>query len=104
MRKNLNVLKVLHKAKPKSQKAVLEHVEPSCIKALCDAILNVLKSAVKISPAHKRRIARDNTHLRLLTSKGTSLSKKHKVLVQKGNGFLSLVLGSVLKELSSLMA
>ena len=103
MRKNLGILKVLHKAKPKLQKAILEHAEPSCIKALCDVILNVLKSVVKVSQTQKRRIARHKTHLRLLASKGTSLSKKRKILVQKGSGFLSVLLQSVLKELGSLM-
>ena len=103
MRNNLNVLKVLHKAKPKLQKAILKHAEPSCIKAVCDAVLNVLKNVVKVSTVHKKRIAKHKTHLRLLASKGTSLSKKRKVLVQKGNGFLSLVLGSVLREIGSLM-
>lgn len=103
MRKNINMLRVLYKAKPKLRKVILKHVEPSCIQAICDVVLNVLKSVVKLSPTQKRKIAKHKHHLRLLVSKATSLDKRRRVLVQKGDGFLTLVLGSVLKELGSLI-
>ena len=104
MRKNLDLLKVLHKAKPKLRKIILKHVEPSCIKAICDVVLNVLKSVIQISATQKRKLARYKHHLRLLTHKATPLDKRRRVLIQKGDGFLTLVLGCVLKELGSLIA
>ena len=74
------------------------HMQKANAKALCDVVLNALKNVVKFSPAHKKKIARHKTHLRLLANKETSLSKIRivlikKVLIQKGNGFLTSVVG-----------
>jgi hypothetical protein len=63
MRRNVHLLKVLHQAKPKLRKAMLKHLEPSCIKAICDCVLNILKSVVKMSPVQKRKLARHKDHL-----------------------------------------
>ena len=49
MRKNTDLLRVLHRAKPKLRKAILKHVDSSCIKAICDCVLNILKNIVKTS-------------------------------------------------------
>jgi hypothetical protein len=103
MRRHVDLLKVLHQAKPKLRKAMLKHLEPSCIKAICDCVLNILKSVVKMSPVQKRKLARHKDHLRVLVKKGTPLKKRRQTIVQKGEGFLTLVLGPVLKELASLI-
>ena len=103
MRRNVHVLKVLHQAKPKLRKAMLKHLEPSCIKAICDCVLNILKSVVKMSPVQKRKLARHKDHLRVLVKKDTPLKKRRQTIVQKGEGFLTLILGPVLKELASLI-
>ena len=105
MRRNVHLLKVLHQAKPKLRKAMLKHLEPSCIKAICDCVLNILKSVVKMSPVQKRKLARHKDHLRVLVKKGTPLKKAMANNCSK-RGRLSyslLVLGPVLKELASLI-
>ncbi len=88
IRKNSHLLKVLHQAKPKLRKAMLKHVEPSCIKAICDCVLSILRNVVKTSPVQKRKLARHKNHLRLLVKKGTPL-KKRRAIIQKGEGFLT---------------
>ena len=103
MRKNTDLLRVLHRAKPKLRKAILKHVDSSCIKAICDCVLNILKNTVKTSPVHKRKLARHKTHLRVLAEKKTPMPKRQRTIIQKGEGFLTLVLGPVLKELASLI-
>ena len=103
MRRNIDLLKVLHQAKPKLRKAMLKHLEPSCIKAICDCVLNILKSVVKMSPVQKRKLARHKDHLRVLVKKDAPLKKRRQTIVQKGEGFLTAVLGPVLKELASLI-
>ena len=103
MRKNAQLLKVLYRAKPKLRKAMLKHVDSSCIKAICDCVLNILKNVVKTSPVEKRKLARHKNHLRVLVKKGTPIQKRRRTVVQKGEGFLTLVLGPVLKELASLI-
>jgi hypothetical protein len=102
MRRNVDLLKVLHQAKPKLRKAMLKHLEPSSIKAICDCVLNILKSVVKMSPVQKRKLAGHKDHLRVLVKKDTPLKERRLTIVQKGEGFLTLVLGPVLKELASL--
>ena len=103
MRKNAHLLRVLHTAKPKLRTAMLKHVDSSCIKAICDCVLNILKNIVKTSPVHKRKLARHKTHLRVLAEKKTPMPKRRRTIIQKGEGFLTLVLGPVLKELTSLI-
>ena len=87
---------------------------PGCGQYLVEAYQNatekpysyllMIKSVVQISATQKRKLARYKHQLRLLTHKATPLDKRRRVLIQKGDGFLTLVLGSVLKELGSLIA
>jgi hypothetical protein len=65
--------------------------------------LNILKNVVKMSPVKRRELARHKDHLSVLVKKGTPLKKRRLTIVQKGEGFLILVMGPVLKELASLM-
>ena len=103
MRRNLHLLRALQKGKPQLRKAILKHTEPSCIKAICDCVLNILTSVVKLSAPQKRKLSKYKYHLRLLADKRISLKRKRQTLTQKGEGFLSLILEPVLKELVSLI-
>jgi hypothetical protein len=75
---------------------MLKLLEPSCFKAICDCVLNILKSVAKMSSVQKRKLARHKDHLRVLVKKGTPLRKKRWLtIVQKGEDFLTLVLGDL---------
>ena len=47
MRKNPHPLKLLYQAKPKLCKAMLKHVEHTCIKVICECVQNVFRNVVK---------------------------------------------------------
>ena len=57
---------------------MLKHVDSSCIKAICDRVLNILKNIVKTSPVHKRKLARHKTYLCVLAEKKTPMPKRRR--------------------------
>lgn len=100
---NLSYLQVLAKCKPKIRNVIIEHGPPGVILSICECSHNVLKGAVPLSPAHKRRLSRYKHHLRALANKNVSRIKKKKLLNQKGGNLLTALLPPVLSVLGSLL-
>ena len=101
LKRNLPLLRILHRSKPALVKSILKHASSDLTKAICECSLNVLKGNIKISPAQKRKLAHHKTNLRLLANKKTSLKKRKRIL-QKG-GFIGALLGPVLGVLEGLL-
>ncbi|KMQ81718.1 iron-uptake system-binding protein [Lasius niger] len=97
---HLELLKLLQKSK--SKKDLLKKCPNSVIKAVCECALNVLKGTVPISSHQKRKLSPYKQTLRQLAKKKVPLFKKRKLLVQKGEGFLSFILPAAISLLGSL--
>jgi len=96
----LEQLKLLQKSKLKRH--LLQKCPNSVIKAVCECALNVLKGNVPISKRQKDKLSSYKRTLRRLGDKKVPLFKKRRILIQKGEGFLSLILPAAVSLLGSL--
>lgn len=94
-------LKLLSKTKNKS--AFLRKCPNSVIKGVCECALNLLKGNVPVTKRQKNRLTPHKRTLRRLGDKKVPLFKKRRLLVQKGNGFLSILIPAAVSVLSSLV-
>lgn len=97
---NVEHLKLLGKAKNKA--ALLRKCPNSLIKCVCECALNLLKGNVPITPRQKNRLTPYKRTLRRLGNKKIPLFKKRRLLVQKGDGFLSVLIPAAVSILSTL--
>lgn len=94
-------LKLLSKCKKKG--ALLRKCPNSLIKSVCECALNVLKGNVPLTKRQKNKLSPYKRTLRKLGDKKVPLFKKRRLLVQKGEGFLSLLIPVAVSVLSSLI-
>lgn len=97
--KQLQLLKICPQ---KLRKDLLRKVPSSCIKAICECVLNLLRGNIPISEHQKSCLKKHKHTLRQLADRKSSLYTKRKLLVQKG-GFLQLLLPSIVSVVSSLI-
>ena len=98
---NLEQLKVL--AKSKNKKSLLKKAPNCVIKALCECCKNLLCGNI---PCNKQRLNRLRPYkkaLRVLSKSKVPLFKKRRILIQKGEGFLSFLLPTALSVLATLI-
>lgn len=98
---NVEHLKLL--CKTKSKTALLRKCPNSLIKSVCECALNLLKGNVPITPSQKKRLAPHKRTLRRLGDQKVPLFKKRRLLVQKGDGFLSVLIPAAVSVLTSLI-
>ena len=96
VRKNYHHLRVLSTSKPHQVKVFLKVADDDLIKSVCECVYNVLKSTVPITPRQKRRLLKFKQPLLSLVDRDLPLTKKRKILIQKGGSFLSFLLPTVL--------
>lgn len=94
-------LKLLKKTKQKS--IFLRKCPNSIIKGVCECALNLLKGNIPISKRQKNKLIPHKRTLRRLGNKKLPLFKKRRLLVQKGDGFLSVLIPAAISVLSSLI-
>ena len=94
-------LKLLTKTKNKS--AFLKKCPNSIIKGVCECALNLLRGNIPISKQKKNKLVPYKRTLRRLGDKKIPLFKKRRLLVQKGDGFLSVLIPAAISVLSSLI-
>ena len=100
LKKNYPTLKLLHKAKPKFVKAIINNSPPDFIHCLADCCHNLLKGNIQITKQQKKRLEPYKETLRKLT-KPISVNRKRK-LIQRG-GFLTTLLSAVIPVLGGLV-
>ena len=84
-----DLLRVLGHCQPKIRNAILKNCENDLI---CDCVYNVVKGNVPgLTQEKVNKLARHKTSLIKLTQK-IPVKEKRKILVQKGGGFLPLLL------------
>lgn len=99
-RQHLEHLKLL--AKSKTKKKILQKCPDTLIKAVCECAINALKGNVPLSKRQKEKLIPFKKAVRKLGDKSIPLHKKRKLLIQKGDGFLSFLIPTAISVLSSL--
>ncbi len=102
LKKHLDELKVLKKAKPAFRKSVLKAADKDLIYCLCECSHNILNGNIKLSPRERKSLQNHRKPLRDLATRRVSLKKKRDILVQKG-GFLPALLGPILAIAASVI-
>jgi hypothetical protein len=82
-------------------KSIVLAADKDLINTLCECVLNCLIGNVKLADTEKQQLSRYKKYLRkLIDKKKFSNRKRKQILVQKGSGFLPLILSSVLSLFS----
>lgn len=97
-RKDAIILKALFHLNDKQRKALLQTADSKLIRHICECALNVLIGNVPLQKSHKSRLRRHAKTLRKLAEPCVSLSKKKKIIVQRG-GFLPALLAPIIGTL-----
>lgn len=99
MKKCSGDLKYLGTCSPKTRKLILKGANSDLIKAIAEAAWTVLSGEVKLTPAQRKRLVKDESILRNLATKQRNLSEKRKVLVSQRGGNVIGFLFNILKQL-----
>lgn len=99
--RTLELIKLI--SKTKQPKPLIKKCSKSEIKTLCECVLNVIYGNIPLTKTQKSRLSPYKESLRKLSNKKTPLYKKKKILIQKGEGFLSILLPAAISVISSLI-
>ena len=102
LKKHIPVLKVLHKAKDKERKRIIDSGNKELILCLCECIINILNGNVPTTSDQKKKLKRYTKNLQILKRQRTSLKQKKKLFGQKG-GFLPLLLAPIIGVVGGLI-
>lgn len=100
---NLEVIKALYRCKNSQKKKLLKGVRPEVVNAICDCIHNILQENVPISKYQKSKLKAKKEILRKLVDRKNKTPTRKKLLIQHGSGFLSSILGPVIKVISEVI-
>lgn len=96
LKRNKHMLHVLKHSKPKLRKAILSNADDDLLNTINEIAYNTLQQNNPISSKTKSSLKRHKHSLRRLACPKQSLQSKKKLLIQKGDGFLPILLGTVL--------
>ena len=94
-------LKFLSVCDNKTCKQVIHSSDKELVKCICECVLNVLQGNIPVSQKEKSKLQKYKSDLRSLASDKPLTEKKR--IIQKGNGFLPMLLGPVLAALGPLL-
>jgi hypothetical protein len=101
LKKYGSYLRLLNKASPKVQKALLnKNCTTEFVNCVCECAKNLLKGNVPLTSTQKQRLVRRKQLLRKIALKRTPLKDKRKI-IQTG-GFLGALLGPIVSILGGL--
>ena len=98
MKTNYHTLHVLKTADPKLRKAIISNCNKELVNSISECVLNLLNGNIK-SGCVTRKLQKHRAALRKVSDMRVPLSKKNKLIVQRG-GFLLLLLSAVLPTLA----
>lgn len=97
--KTIRALKTLHHADKNQRVLLLKNADHGLVKGICECVLNVLNGCVKICDKTRKKLGKYKKVLRNIVDRrkteGGWKSKK-RLILQKGAGFLPLVLGTII--------
>lgn len=103
-KKTLNILQTLQYLNREQRCALLKTADRKLIKAICECALNVLSGNIKISPNLKSKLSKHrNTLRRLVCTKNSCWKSKKRLIVQKGQGVIPLLIGPIISLLSEII-
>jgi hypothetical protein len=85
-------LKFLSKANAAQRRKVLKNSRKCLIKAISEIVLNCLLGNIPMNQCRRNRLKKYKKLLNKLANRTTSLNSKKKLILQKGSGFLSILL------------
>ena len=103
IKRNSDFLKVLRKCTPAQRKAILETAHDDLLEALRECCMNVYLKTIKVSPRVLKRLAPFKEESRFVADNRNPLNQRREVLLQKGEGFLPLILAPIVEQLASLL-
>lgn len=89
---HIDLLRVLHRARPPLRKAILKHADKALVYSICELCDNTLCGNVPLTPQQIQNLKKHKHILKRLAKRGESWAKKKKALAQKGGSFLPLLL------------
>ena len=98
--KNLDLLKALNQCNTSEQKQLLKTARPELVNAICDCVHNILQGNIPITQHQKKKLKGRKKVLRQLVLRKNKTARRKNLLVQHGGGFLSSILGPVLKTIA----
>lgn len=102
IRRNRVLLERLFKARGATRRIILNNAQPDFLNALCEIAFNVLNGKIPLTRRQYSQLQKQKTGIRNFASKSVSLSKKKKLVNQKGGGFIFPLLSAALPFISSL--
>lgn len=100
---NINYLHVLCKCNKKMLKAIIDSSDKELISCICECVLNCINGNVKVNDDDLRKLKRYKKILRDLLNKHKPIKNKKKILIQHGNGFLPILIPTIIQALSSFL-
>jgi len=91
---------VLKTADPKLRKAIISKCNKEVVHCISECILNVLNGNIKLKGCDTSKLKKHKASLRKVSDKRVPLSKKKKLIVQRG-GILLPLLSAILPTLAS---
>ncbi|GBM86815.1 hypothetical protein AVEN_47492-1 [Araneus ventricosus] len=100
-KEQLQQLELINICPQKFRKEILKRINEEGIKAICECCLNVLHGNIPLTEKQKGSLSKHKRTLRTLAERKVALSKKRKLVLQKG-GFLNILIPTALSVLSEL--
>ncbi|GBL70998.1 hypothetical protein AVEN_70372-1 [Araneus ventricosus] len=100
-KEQLQQLELINICPQKFRKEILKSINEEGIKAICECCLNVLHGNISLTEKQKGSLSKHKRTLRTVAERKVALSKKRKLLLQKG-GFLNILIPTALSVLSGL--
>lgn len=101
-KQQVDQLRLLKLCPQKLRKQFIEKANKQCIKTICECCLNTLNGNIPLTARQKKSLSKHKATLRKLSQRKLSLTKKRKIIIQKG-GFLNVLIPSVLGVITSLI-
>ena len=104
MKRNLGFLKHLDKASEAEKTSIIAKLNVHQLNSICECVLNVLNRNIKLKKPALKKLLKHKAVLRRLAKKRKNFFLKKKLLIQKGAGFLPLLIGPAIALISSLLS
>ena len=101
--KKFELIKSLNHCNNTEKKQLIKNAPPEVVNAICDCIHNVLQGNIPLSRHHKSKLKSNKAVLRKLVNRKNKTPTRKKLLIQHGSGFLSSILGPVIKVNSGVL-
>ena len=109
LRKKFGLYSALNKVPPNLLNHVITHLDDQSIDDICECVYNLIYTDLSLSSKQKRKLQK-NLHkhcciknLKVISSKGISVSKRRKALQQEGTG-LGLIFSTIVPLLAKLFS